>query len=339
MESPLLLFLSESAPENRTHAKKRKHLRRNRRALDTLWLLAGERQIVILGMPGNHVFKTAIACAPFAKVRRGGASGRHTLRYCRAPDEDEFAGIFVRHRLQQNSVDYGKDSGVCADAQRESEYRDRGERLVPRQRARPVAQILQNGLHRSLLVPTLRAHQSWLVPVAFLAHRYGSVQFRPELVGSDAGFLGFFHDAAVEEVDGALGEIGVALVVRDHADGGAVAVQVAQELHDRFAVLGVQVSRGLVSHQDERIADQRAGHSDTLLLTAGELRRVVAQAMGHADALERALHLLLALARAGAAIGERELHVFVHGEIADQVEGLKDEADLAVANARALADG
>src|SRR5713226_5376364 len=160
-----------------------------------------------------------------------------------------------------------------------------------------------------------------------------------ELVRSDAGFLGFFHDAAVEEVDGALREVGVALIVRNHADGGAVAVQVAQQLHDGFTVFRVQVSRGLVSHQDERIADQRAGHSDALLLTAGELRRVVAQAMGHADALERALHLLLALARAGAAIGEWELHVFVYGEIADQVEGLKDEADLTVANARALADG
>src|SRR5712692_4464811 len=159
-----------------------------------------------------------------------------------------------------------------------------------------------------------------------------------ELVSSDAGFLGFFHDAAIEEVDSALGEIGVALVVRNHADGGAVAVQVAQQLHHCFTVFRVQVSRRLVSHQDERIADQRAGHSDTLLLTSGELRRIVAQAMGHANALERVLHFLLALTGAGAAIGEWELHVFVHGEIADQVEGLKDEADLAIANTRALAD-
>ena len=160
-----------------------------------------------------------------------------------------------------------------------------------------------------------------------------------ELVGSDAGFLSFFHDAAVEEVNGALGEVGIALVVSDHADGGAVAVQVAQQLHDRFAVFGVQVSGGLVSHQDERIADQGAGHGDTLLLTAGELRGIVAEAMSHADALERVLHFLLALAGASAAIGERQLDVFVDGEIADQVEGLKDEANLAIANARAFADG
>src|SRR5713226_8962469 len=178
------------------------------------------------------------------------------------------------------------------------------------------------------------------VPVrAAVAGTQHETSISTELVGSDAGFLSFFYYAAVEEVDGALGEIGVALVVRNHADGGAVAVQVAQQLHDRFAVFGVQVSRGFVGHQDERIADQCAGDGDTLLLTSGELRRIVAQAMGHADALEGILHFLLALAGAGAAIGEWELHVFIHGEIADQVEGLKDEADLAIANARALADG
>jgi len=122
-------------------------------------------------------------------------------------------------------------------------------------------------------------------------------------------------------MDGALGEIGVALVVRDHADGRAVAVQVAQQLHDRFAVFGVQVSGGLVGHQNERIADQCAGHRDTLLLTSRELRGIVAEAVSHANAFERVLHFLLALAGAGAAIGKREFDVFVNGQVADQVEG------------------
>src|SRR5258708_24951904 len=40
------------------------------------------------------------------------------------------------------------------------------------------------------------------------------------LVDADAGFLGFFHDAAVEEVDGALGEIGVALGERGQGERG-----------------------------------------------------------------------------------------------------------------------
>jgi hypothetical protein len=64
----------------------------------------------------------------------------------------------------------------------------------------------------------------------------------------------------------------------------------------------------------------------------------VPQAVGHTNALQRVLYLLLALAGAGAAIGQWQLDVLVDGEIADQVEGLKDEPDLAIANARPLAD-
>ena len=49
-----------------------------------------------------------------------------------------------------------------------------------------------------------------------------------------------------------------------------------------------------------------------------------------------AVHALLALGRAHAAVGQRQLHVLEHVEIADQVEALEDEADLAVADARPL---
>ncbi len=71
---------------------------------------------------------------------------------------------------------------------------------------------------------------------------------------------------------------------------------------------------------------------ETAGLTAGELRRVVAHAVRHADALERLLHALLALAAGHAAIGERQLDVLEHRQVADQVECLEDEADLAVAD-------
>src|SRR5271155_1152360 len=158
-------------------------------------------------------------------------------------------------------------------------------------------------------------------------------------LNANAGFFGFFDDATVEQVNGAFGEVRVTRVVGHHADGGAVAVEVAEKFHDGFAVLGVQVTSRLVGHQDERIADQSAGHGDTLLLTAGELRRVVPEAVGHADAFEGVLDLLLALGGARAAIGQRQLDVFVDGEVADEVERLEDEADFAVADAGALADG
>ena len=45
-----------------------------------------------------------------------------------------------------------------------------------------------------------------------------------------------------------------------------------------------------------------------------------------------ALHALLALGGAHAAVGERQLDVLEHREVADQVEALEDEPDLAVAD-------
>src|ERR1700761_1316353 len=158
-------------------------------------------------------------------------------------------------------------------------------------------------------------------------------------LGGYADFPRFIDDAAVEQVNVALGEIGVALIVRHHANSGAVAMQVAQEFHDRFAVFGVQVTGGLIGHEDEGIADQSAGYRDALLLTSGELRRVMAQTMGHADALQGVLNLLLALGAASAPIGQRQLDILINGEGTDKVKGLKDKTNFAVADAGAFADG
>ena len=76
-------------------------------------------------------------------------------------------------------------------------------------------------------------------------------------------------------------------IVRHHADRGAVGVQLLEEVHHRFAVLRVEVTRRLVGEEDGRLAGDGAGHGDTLLLTAGELCRIVVRAMRHPDALER----------------------------------------------------
>jgi hypothetical protein len=54
----------------------------------------------------------------------------------------------------------------------------------------------------------------------------------------------------------ALGVAGEARVVGDHADGGAVAVQLAQQPHHGLAVLRVEVAGGLVGEQDRRLADE-----------------------------------------------------------------------------------
>jgi hypothetical protein len=128
----------------------------------------------------------------------------------------------------------------------------------------------------------------------------------------------------------------VTRIVRHHADGGAIIVQFLQQVHHRFAVLRVQVARRLVRQQDRRLPDNRPRHRHPLLLSARELRRVVLRAVRHANSLERRLHPLLPLRRRHPPIGQRQLHVLVDREVADQVERLEDEADLTVPDPRPL---
>ena len=55
-------------------------------------------------------------------------------------------------------------------------------------------------------------------------------------------------------------------------------------------------------------------------------------AMAHADAFESFENETFAIARAHAAVGQRQFHVLKNGQIADEIEALEDEPDFAVAN-------
>src|SRR5437660_7021167 len=83
-------------------------------------------------------------------------------------------------------------------------------------------------------------------------------------------FHALLDDAAVEEVDAAIGVARVAGVMRDHADRGAGLVQLAKQIHHRFAAARIEVARRLVREQDQRLACDRARDGHALLLTARE---------------------------------------------------------------------
>ena len=61
--------------------------------------------------------------------------------------------------------------------------------------------------------------------------------------------------------------------------------------------------------------------------------------MRHADLLECGIHTLTTLGRTHVAIGEWQFDILENREVADEVERLEDESDLAVANARAIDRG
>jgi hypothetical protein len=65
----------------------------------------------------------------------------------------------------------------------------------------------------------------------------------------------------------------------------------------------------------------------------------VLHARSETDDFQRLADALLAFRRAHAAIAQRHVDVVEHVEIGNQVEALEDEADLLVANARALVVG
>jgi hypothetical protein len=135
--------------------------------------------------------------------------------------------------------------------------------------------------------------------------------------------LAFFevHDPA-----GAPGRVGI---VRDHHDG--LAELRVEPLHQPEHLLGraaVEVARGLVGHEDRRVADDGARDRHTLLLAPGKLGRVVRQAIREPDHRQRRRRPLPPLGRRQGREQQRQLHVLERRQHRHQVVELEDEADV-----------
>src|SRR5215471_3155377 len=142
----------------------------------------------------------------------------------------------------------------------------------------------------------------------------------------------------VKQANLTLGLLNEPRVVRNHANRCAFLVQFMQQLHYGFTVVRVEIAGRFVRQQNRRMTGQSASDCNALLLTARKLRRVVAQAVCHADAFERFHHARLALGRGHLlAIGQRKFDVLINREVADEVETLKNETNFAVSYTRARA--
>ena len=80
--------------------------------------------------------------------------------------------------------------------------------------------------------------------------------------------LALVHDAAVPQMNGPIRMARIARVVGDHAQGGAIPVQVLKQAQDLSAGSGVQVSCRFIRQQQGRPSDHRPGHSHPLLLAS-----------------------------------------------------------------------
>src|ERR1700678_165469 len=113
-------------------------------------------------------------------------------------------------------------------------------------------------------------------------------------------------------------------------------MQLLEQIHDTARHLRVEIAGRLVRQQQPRRTRERAGDGHALLLSARELRGVVTRPGRQADAFQGLLYSPPPLRSVESAIAQRYVDIVLHVQIGNQIEGLKNEADLLVAQPRAL---
>ena len=93
---------------------------------------------------------------------------------------------------------------------------------------------------------------------------------------------------------------------------------------------------GSSANSTDGSVDNGPGDRDALHLSARQLRRCVRFPAGEPDRGERFARTLVPLARADAAIEQRELDVLERGRSVEQIEALKDEPEIVAPQQRAL---
>jgi hypothetical protein len=119
----------------------------------------------------------------------------------------------------------------------------------------------------------------------------------------------------------------------EHQRRAGSRVELEQQIENSRTGFVVQVARGLIGEQERWSRHEGARNGYALLFSAGELLRIVAQAVFETHVDQR-------LARAGRRVRgggelERQQHVLDRGQGGQQVERLKNESDFAIAQPRA----
>src|SRR5205814_3143378 len=139
-----------------------------------------------------------------------------------------------------------------------------------------------------------------------------------------------FHNPAIAELNDWFAVGGILLGVRDLHDRHALLVQLTEELHDLFALAGVQVSGRFIGEQKLRLGDDRSRNADQLLLAAGKLRWIQILFADDLETVEHVRYHRGAFAFFVVAIRQWDIEVFVNREVIKQVILLEHESDLLV---------
>ena len=115
-----------------------------------------------------------------------------------------------------------------------------------------------------------------------------------------------------------------------HNDHGTLLTMCQQlkQLHRLEAIFRIECGGRLVCHQDLRIAGQRTGDGDALLLAAAQLRRISVETISEADHGQQFARTLTCDAFADAHEVEGNHHVFGRRQHRKQIVGLEDEPEM-----------
>ena len=75
------------------------------------------------------------------------------------------------------------------------------------------------------------------------------------------------HNLSIKQADGAMGYLGIMLIMRYHDDGGTLMVQLSKQMHHLGTILGIEVTRRLIGKDEPRTKDHGTGAGYPWLLT------------------------------------------------------------------------
>src|SRR5690606_16143223 len=135
------------------------------------------------------------------------------------------------------------------------------------------------------------------------------------------------HDAAVADLDHAVGVVGDLLGVSDQDHRVALLGQLVEQLHHLDAAPAVECAGGLVGQDDLAAVHQRARDGHALLLAAGELLGPETDALLEPQAREQLARALVPVLQLHARVHGGHLDVLGGRVLRDEVVALEHEAE------------
>ena len=155
-----LFVLDEVSAERRLNAQGAEHVDRHPQTAQPFGLGAFRIQdagrehgrAILHARVERDVLERPVARLPVHQVGGRRRRARPVAQRVRLPDLHEPVRLVQRQRLEQDAVDDGEDGGVGADAERQREGGDQGERFLCREHSPCVPEVLQQHLESPLLL-------------------------------------------------------------------------------------------------------------------------------------------------------------------------------------------